>query len=400
MSGLLQQLSSQKVWEEYLAYRLVKGRLNWHDFQQEDDYVEREDYLPGVEAILSGGSLSIPRKKTINKMGTGRKRVVYSYTPAEMTLLKVLAHQLYKYDSLFAPGCHAFRPGRKPFEAVLELNKSVKGRGLWTCKMDISNYFNSISVPLLLEQLSGVLADDPELYRFFERMLSDERAEHEGEIVHEPRGVMAGVPTASFLANVYLMEMDHYFHDRGIIYARYSDDIIFFAQDYETLKLYKAKVEEFITERKLEVNPSKSLVFSPDMPYEFLGFKCCGDVIDIADSAVEKMKGKIRRRMRSILRWKQRKGVPADKAMACLVDVFNRKFFDDLDPRSLTWSRWYFPILTTTEGLKSIDHYLQQCIRVLSTGKYCKANFNVTYDHMKALGYRSLVHEYYKSREN
>ena len=397
MSGILQQLSSQKAWEEYLAYRLVKGRLNWHEFQQEDDYVEREDYLPRVADILAGGCLSIPRKRIINKMGTGKKRVVYTYTPAEMTMLKVLAHQLYEYDEIFAPNCHAFRPGKKPFDAVLQLNKSVKGRGLWACKLDISNYFNSISVPLLLEQLSEVLADDPELYAFFDRMLSDDRAESDGQVIHEPHGVMAGLPTASFLANVYLMEMDHYFHDHGIIYARYSDDIIFFAEDYETLMRYKAKVDEFIAERELEVNPSKSLVFSPDVPYEFLGFKCFGDVIDIADPAVDKMKGKIRRKMRAILRWKQRKGVPSDKAMACLIDAFNRKFFDDLDSRSLTWSRWYFPILTTVDGLKTIDHYLQQCIRVLSTGKHCKANYKVTYEHMKSLGYRSLVHEYYLS---
>jgi hypothetical protein len=48
--------------------------------------------------------------------------------------------------------------------------------------------------------------------------------------------VGAGLPTASFLANVYLMEVDRYFQDAGVLYARYSDDIILFAQDRETLE--------------------------------------------------------------------------------------------------------------------------------------------------------------------
>ncbi|MBR0531550.1 MAG: group II intron reverse transcriptase/maturase, partial [Bacteroidales bacterium] len=53
------------------------------------------------------------------------------------------------------------------------------------------------------------------------------------------RGVMAGTPTAPFLANVYLMEVDHHFEGEGVIYARYSDDIIILAEDQEELSRRK-----------------------------------------------------------------------------------------------------------------------------------------------------------------
>ena len=39
---------------------------------------------------------------------------------------------------------------------------------------------------------------------------------------------MAGTPISTFLANLHLAHMDHYFADAGILYARYSDDIILF----------------------------------------------------------------------------------------------------------------------------------------------------------------------------
>jgi hypothetical protein len=136
-------------------------------------------------------------------------------------------------------------------------------------------------------------------------------------------------------------------------------------------------------------------VFSPDEPYEFLGFKCSDEGIDISDSAIEKMKGKIRRKMKSVLRWKQQHNISNERAMARLIGYFNSKFFDDSESNSLNWSRWYFPIINLTEGMQIIDHYLQQCIRVLSTGKHTKANYKVGYEQLKALGYKTLIHEFY-----
>lgn len=399
MSSIIQQLSSQAVWEDFLAYRLEKGRFNWREFEQADNFVAREEYLPAVERIIAGEDLSIPHKRVINKMGTGKKRIVYTYNPTEMTILKVLAHLLYRYDHIFAPNCYAFRRGLKAADAVRRVHRQVRHRKLWCYKVDISNYFNSIPISVLLPKLSLLISDDKPLYRFFERMLTRDSVEYNGELLHEQHGAMAGVPTASFLANVYLNEMDHYFYNKGVIYARYSDDVIIFAEDFDTLQQYRASILQFIEANQLEVNPTKERIYSPDEPYEFLGFKCYGHKVDIAESAVRKMKGKISRKMRSVLRWKQRNGLTQDKAMRRIIRYFDRKFFDSDNDRELTWSRWYFPILTSAEGLHTIDNYLQQCIRVLSTGRHAKANFRVSYEALRGLGYRSLVHEFYTYRE-
>ena len=74
------------------------------------------------------------------------------------------------------------------------------------------------------------------------------------------------------------------------------------------------------------------------------------------------------------------------------------------------WDRWlghqnipsrlslwlHFPVINSTDGLKEIDHYLQQNIRFLSTGKHNKANYRTDYAQLKQLGYKSLVNEFYK----
>ena len=94
MESILTQLTRQDTWEEFLAYRLMKGRFNWHEFHEADSYVEREAYLPLARKILQGEGLGIPQKKNVNKMGTGKKRVVYSFAPEEMTVLKLIAFKL------------------------------------------------------------------------------------------------------------------------------------------------------------------------------------------------------------------------------------------------------------------------------------------------------------------
>ena len=86
--------------------------------------------------------------------------------------------------------------------------------------------------------------------------------------------------------------------------------------------------------------------------------------------------------------------------MKGLVNRFNRKFFEGDDAETLSWSRWFFPIVNQVDGLREIDHYLQQYVRYLGTGRHCKANYKTDYAQLKRLGYRSLVNEFYKFKDN
>ena len=394
--SILAQLTRQEVWEEFLAYRLMKGRFTWHEFDEADSYVEREEYLPLAQRIVQGEGLGIPKKKIVNKMGTGKKRVVYCFAPDEMTILKILAFKLYHYDTWFAPNCYAFRRGVKASDAIYDIIRAIGDKEMWAYKLDIHNYFNSISVEILLPMLAEMMADDMPLYRFFEKMLTNDSVVYNGETIHESHGVMAGTPTSPFLANVYLKEVDKYFHDAHVVYARYSDDIIIFAPDLETLEEHKSRMEGFLRQYRLEMNPDKERIYSPDEAYEFLGFKCHGRDIDISEATIRKMKGKIKRTTKSLMRWSSKNNIEPEKAMKGLINHFNRVFFENGDTESLTWSRWFFPVINKTEGLKEIDHYLQQNIRFLSTGKHNKTNYKTDYTQLKQLGYKSLVNEYYK----
>ena len=73
------------------------------------------------------------------------------------------------------------------------------------------------------------------------------------------------------------------------------------------------------------------------------------------------------------------------------------KLYPDID--DFTWCRWFFPVIDTADSLKIIDEYLIEYIRYLSSGRHYKGNYRITYEHIKELGFRSLVNEYYRYKE-
>ena len=221
---------------------------------------------------------------------------------------------------------------------------------------------------------------------------------------------MAGTPTSAFFADVYLLSSDNYFTERGIPYFRYSDDILILADSPEELLSYRETATKFIEEKGLSLNPDKLSVTNPGEAFEFLGFSIqgtdCpekgmpGGKVDLSEAALRKMKNKIKRKAHLLYRRQKNNGkntpLTFEESARILLKTFNRKYFDEAEEDRFTWSRWFFPVLTCTDGLAKLDAYLLSYVRFLKTGRHYKGNYRVRYEEIKALGYRSLVHEYYE----
>ena len=86
--------------------------------------------------------------------------------------------------------------------------------------------------------------------------------------------------------------------------------------------------------------------------------------------------------------------------MSPFIRVFNRKLLEHPADHELRWSHWFFSVINTTESLAVLDRYVQDCLRTLVSGKRTKGRYQVRYDELKALGYRSLVHAYYEHKRD
>lgn len=401
---LWEQLFLPEIWQEFLQYKIEKQHLSKAEQKELEEYIEEKRYLSVLEDIeREEQGLPIPLKKEVNKSGVAKKRVVYSFPKDFSLVLKMIAYLLYRYDHFFADNCYAFRRTYGVKDAIKRIRGMKELGGKYCLKVDISNYFNSIDVPMLLQKLMFLQAEDEKLYTFLERLLTDGKAlSQTGEqdlIVAENRGAMAGIPISPFLANVYLSEVDYFFEAEGVMYFRYSDDILIFADSMEELEQCKKQLYEKIEEHYLNLNPTKVHISQPGEAFEFLGFRFYDGQIELSDSTMLKIKAKIKRKAHALHRWQLKKQVSGDRAAKGFIKAMNRKFYDSGDGTEFSWSRWFFPCLTDDTRLKEIDTYMQQYIRFCVTGRHYKGNYRITYEQMKEWGYRSLVHEYYSMRQ-
>ena len=84
-----------------------------------------------------------------------------------------------------------------------------------------------------------------------------------------------------------------------------------------------------------------------------------------------------------------------------MIRSFDYKFYDLSGNNGFTWTRFYFPVITVSDGLYKIDQTMVQYLRYLETGRHYKGNYEISYDYLKKLGYTSLVNEYYNwKKEN
>ena len=232
--SILQAIGNREMWDEFLEYKTKRQHLSKTEQKILSEYIENKKYMEAFRKIEAG---TFPEeyatKKYINKSGTNKKRVVYTYSDDVNIVLKFVAHHLYVYDGRLEENCYAFRRNHGIKQALRRLTVNKKFIGMYCFKADIHDYFNSIDVPILLQKMEFIKEDDPLLYGVFERILLEKRVQFSGHTIMEEHGAMAGIPVAPFFANIYLQEVDKAFKDANIEYFRYSDDILIFASSKE-----------------------------------------------------------------------------------------------------------------------------------------------------------------------
>jgi len=392
---MLEQLRDRACWEKFYEYK--QSLACPKEFTRElREFIDREGYIAVCDRIDRGEPFPLPRKVIISKQSSQKKRTVYIYPDEENIVLKLLTYLLLRrYDGIFCPELYSFRPGTGAKDAIRRLTRTPGLKRMYSYKADISNYFNSIDIGRFLPMLETVLAGDPELFVFLKRLLEEPEVLDGDRHVREQKGIMAGTPLSAFYANLFLNPLDRIFHEREIPYARYSDDIILFAPDREIAEIYAGNIRKYLAEQGLEINPGKEAFGEPEDGFTFLGFQVRGGEIDIAPASVTKLKRKMRRKTRALMRWATRNGLEGQRAAAAFIRIFNRKLLESSRDNDLTWSFWFFSVITTDKSLHEIDRYAQDCLRYLISGRRTKARFNTRYEDLKALGYRSLVNAYY-----
>ena len=392
--SIIELLKDKNTWTEFLQYKIDGRHLGKRDQEKLEKYIAAKEYEAVVERIINRKDFALPTMKHINKKNSTKKRTVFLFNDKENYVLKAIMFLLYKYDEIFSPNLYSFRRNISVKTAVDSImKKDIKS--MYGYKLDIHDYFNSVDTNIMINILRDKIRDDNLLVDFIISIISESKAYFDENIITCKKGIMAGVPISGFLANLYLEELDRWFYENNILYARYSDDIIVFGETKEDVDQYKEKIKQFLNKRKLTVNENKEFEIKPNEKLDFLGFSFTNNKVDLSDVALQKMKDKMKRKAKALLRWKNKKNASDERAIRAYIRHFNKKFFDNPKNNEITWCRWYFPIITTDNSLHILDDYMIQNIRYIVTGRRSKANYNLKYETIKEYGFKSLVHAYY-----
>lgn len=398
--SLVEKLNDENEWNEFLKTKEESNNIPNKVIKEYKEFIENKRYKTITSSILNGNyEFSIPTKVLIGKMGKEKKRVVYIFKEDENYVLKMLSFLMYYYDGIFSNNLYSFRKNSGVKKAINKIKSTPLKCRKFAYKVDLSNYFNSIPSEILLNELKYDLNDE-KLYNLIFSIISSSKSRYNGKVILESKGIMAGVPISSFLANYYLKDLDWYFYNKSILYARYADDIIVFGDSKEKIEECRKYIIEFIEKKGLSINKEKEKFYYEGNKIEFLGFSLENNVIDISPNSFKKIKGKIKRTARGLRRWMIKKDASSEVTLKAMNRKFNRKFFGK-NENDLTWKAWFFPIINTDKTLKTIDNYMQDEQRYLITGVHNKKNFEkVPYEFLKSCNYKSLVNEYYKLKNS
>jgi hypothetical protein len=388
-SLIVERLRAPEFWDELLFEEDGYGRWGRRKLAAYRRLVAEGEVGEMVEEFATGRlTLSPPHRRLLNK-ADGRKKVVFTFGGADELLLKALNRILQSTTAAdHSRLCHSFQPGRGPRTAYRDIRR-IRGLQRMHClHLDVQDFFNSIPVDALLTSLPATITEDEPLHRLLAITLCDQRVlSGDDTVVDTHKGVMAGTPLAPLLSNLYLRPLDHAFDRAGVPFLRYADDMVVFGSEQEVMA-HGAEIEERLAALGLALNPRKTRLSAPGEPWEFLGLRYHSGSLDLAGNSV----GKLRRRVRRIVRRARRREDPARAAVRRL----NRRLYGiGGRARDFTWASWFFPLLTVDTTLHELDRLIQEQLRFGVTGVHSRRNFrDVPYEGLRGVGYLPLVSAY------
>ena len=131
-ANIIELAAVRENWLAFLNEKRIRQHINRQEERQLQDFIRRQEYLPLCNACREGRFPGcLPIKRTINKEGSAKKRVIYTFPGDEGIFLKFIAHGLNLYEDRLPDSCYAFRCQIGAREATLRLRREPQVEKSW-----------------------------------------------------------------------------------------------------------------------------------------------------------------------------------------------------------------------------------------------------------------------------
>lgn len=218
-------------------------------------------------------------KERIIAVAPFRDRVVHH---ALINVLEPVFERIFVFDS------YATRKGKGTHAAVIRAQDFIR-QNRWYLKCDISRYFHSVDIDILMTRIRRKVKDE-RILGIVELILYNGAS--------EGQGLPIGNLTSQFFANVYLDVFDHWMKEEigARYYLRYMDDFVVFNNDKNFLKHLRILTESFLEKNlRLSLKKKACCINSSLNGLGFLGRRIFPSLIRIRKENLCRSLKKIRR---------------------------------------------------------------------------------------------------------
>lgn len=185
------------------------------------------------------------------------------------TALRNVIEPIFERD--FAEHSYGFRPNRGCKDALGRVDRLLKRGYTHVVDADIKGYFDSIPHDRLMNLVEEKISDG--------RVLALVRSYLEQEVMETSKhwspteGTPQGGVISPLLANIYLDPLDQLMAAQGLEMTRYADDFVVLCRSSEEADRALALIQEWTGEVGLVLHPEKTRITTWQAGFDFLGYR-------------------------------------------------------------------------------------------------------------------------------
>lgn len=174
------------------------------------------------------------------------------------------------FDKSFSDKSYGYRAGKGTLKAIARVKDYLHKGAVYVYRLDIENFFESISHERLLSLLQVHIADE-NLLKLLALFLKNGSFQRYRYLEHF-EGIHQGDPLSPLLANLYLNQLDWFLENNGVGFVRFADDMVLLAHSAKQLSHIQKSCVAYLHTLALEPNVNKSKTYHAiKQGFDFLG---------------------------------------------------------------------------------------------------------------------------------